>query len=160
MKDPIRFNGGDTNFYIYVGNNPINSTDSGGTGPVDVLECLLNGGSFAQCYYEERERFSHGPLGDGKNGDGLGGTIFPPTDPPGGPQDPANDNGTPPSPDACGGSSSGPPGPKAKGICTLRLSLTTAQGYRCLYFCPQDGSVVPLNLPFPCPATIGFTSGK
>ncbi|MBF0442509.1 MAG: RHS repeat-associated core domain-containing protein [Oligoflexales bacterium] len=30
-KDPIRFNGGQTNFYVYVGNDPVNNIDPKGT---------------------------------------------------------------------------------------------------------------------------------
>jgi RHS repeat-associated protein len=32
-KDPIRFDGGDTNLYAYVQQNPVNGTDASGTGP-------------------------------------------------------------------------------------------------------------------------------
>jgi RHS repeat-associated protein len=30
QKDPIRFDGGDTNIYVYAGNDPINRTDPSG----------------------------------------------------------------------------------------------------------------------------------
>jgi RHS repeat-associated protein len=90
-----------TNLYVYVNNNPIIWTDPNGTGPLDVLQCLWNGGTLGQCYDDESNRISHGPLGDKSNGDGLGGIIFPPTDMPGGPGNSANDNGTQPTNEEC-----------------------------------------------------------
>lgn len=38
-KDPIIFKGGDTNLYGYVLNDPINWSDSSGTGPLTGLIC-------------------------------------------------------------------------------------------------------------------------
>jgi RHS repeat-associated protein len=34
-EDPLEFGGGDTNFYAYVGNNPVNFTDPSGNGPIN-----------------------------------------------------------------------------------------------------------------------------
>jgi RHS repeat-associated protein len=39
-KDPIRFGGRQANLYVYVGNNPMNSTDPSGLGPIPV--CAQN----------------------------------------------------------------------------------------------------------------------
>jgi len=45
-KDPIRFDGGQANLYVYLNNDPVNGTDpSGLIGPIDLLKCL---------YYEWR----------------------------------------------------------------------------------------------------------
>jgi len=43
-KDPIRFAGGATNLYEYVGNDPVNLTDPEGTAPFAWLIRLLNNG--------------------------------------------------------------------------------------------------------------------
>jgi len=36
-KDPIRFDGGQPNLYVYVGNDPVNTTDPNGTGHLEEL---------------------------------------------------------------------------------------------------------------------------
>jgi len=72
-KDPIRFGGGDANIYAYVGNDSIDSTDPEGTGPLDLLRCLLGPTPASVCFAEELDRLRHGPAGDNRNGDGWGG---------------------------------------------------------------------------------------
>jgi len=62
-KDPILFDGGQANIYVYVNNDPANATDPNGTGPGDLLRCLLGGGTMAGCLNDEGDRFCHGPLG-------------------------------------------------------------------------------------------------
>jgi RHS repeat-associated protein len=55
-KDPLLFDGGDTNPYAR------------GTGPVEFIACLLDPSKWAAgCVLEEADRFSHGPLGDCEN---------------------------------------------------------------------------------------------
>jgi RHS repeat-associated protein len=162
-KDPILFMGGDTNIYEYVRGDPVNLTDPNGTGPIEFFGCLLNGGSLGQCWDDESERFRHGPLFSGyeKKDYGFGGQTFPPVEPPGGPVDPANDNGRDPGiEDVCGGSGTGPPGPKAKGLCFLQRDLSSGGLHYCQYFCPQDGSKFKMTVPFLCPSVIGFGTPK
>lgn len=43
-KDPILFNGGDTNLYGYVLQDPINLIDPPGTGPIGFGVCVVGGG--------------------------------------------------------------------------------------------------------------------
>ena len=49
-KDPIRFGGGQSNFYVYVGNDPVNRIDPDGKNPVAigalVLDVLANAFKF------------------------------------------------------------------------------------------------------------------
>ena len=48
-KDPIDFNGGDTNIYVYVGNDPVNFVDPGGldaTGTVENARDIYNNPAF------------------------------------------------------------------------------------------------------------------
>jgi RHS repeat-associated protein len=49
QKDPIRFHGGQTNIYVYAGDDPINRTDPSGEYLRSLLSCLLAGNSWAQC---------------------------------------------------------------------------------------------------------------
>jgi hypothetical protein len=62
-KDPILFEGGQANIYVYVNNDPLNNVDEQGTGPLDFASCLLQGFSLDQCLNDEHERFCDGPLG-------------------------------------------------------------------------------------------------
>jgi RHS repeat-associated protein len=62
-KDPILFDGGQANIYVYVNNDPVNEIDSNGTGPFDFGACLADGGSLAGCLGDEGDRFCNGPLG-------------------------------------------------------------------------------------------------
>jgi RHS repeat-associated protein len=72
-KDPILFEGGDTNLYGYVLGDPINLTDVRGTGPVELFMCLLDPSMSAlDCLSEEADRFRHGPAGDCENCDETG----------------------------------------------------------------------------------------
>jgi RHS repeat-associated protein len=48
-KDPIRFDGGQENIYVYVRDEPINGNDQYGLGPLDFIECLLSGQSLSNC---------------------------------------------------------------------------------------------------------------
>ena len=41
-KDPIRFNGGQPNIYVYIGDDPINTVDANGEGPFGDLLCQLD----------------------------------------------------------------------------------------------------------------------
>lgn len=47
--------------------SPIRFSDPTGQGPLDFASCLLHGGGWSQCVQAERDRFSHGPLGDCTN---------------------------------------------------------------------------------------------
>jgi len=62
-KDPILFDGGQANLYVYVGNDPINALDPNGMAAGDLLRCLLGGGTLAGCLSDERDRFCNGPFG-------------------------------------------------------------------------------------------------
>jgi RHS repeat-associated protein len=61
-KDPMRLDGGQINFYAYVGDDPVNRVDPTGLGPIELVECLLQGGSLAACLNEEGNRLKNGPL--------------------------------------------------------------------------------------------------
>jgi RHS repeat-associated protein len=77
-KDPIRFDGGDTNLYGYVLGDPINANDAMGTGPIGFFTCIFSGTPLAVCLDEEADRFKHGPLGSAGGGDpGSGFGICP-----------------------------------------------------------------------------------
>ncbi|HKO52561.1 MAG TPA: RHS repeat-associated core domain-containing protein [Polyangiaceae bacterium] len=52
-KDPILFNGGQANLYVYVNNDPVNASDPSGKGPVDIARCVANGGSLSDCVDNE-----------------------------------------------------------------------------------------------------------
>jgi RHS repeat-associated protein len=54
-KDPLRFNGGDSNLFEYVFGDPINLADPEGTGPLQIADCLLKGYSLSQCFNFERQ---------------------------------------------------------------------------------------------------------
>lgn len=41
-KDPIRFDGGDTNIYAYVGNDPVNLVDPDGRRPRTIVETVMD----------------------------------------------------------------------------------------------------------------------
>jgi RHS repeat-associated protein len=62
-KDPIRFDGGQANLYVYVNNDPVNDTDAFGTGPFDFASCLAHGYSLDWCLENEHRDFCSGPLG-------------------------------------------------------------------------------------------------
>ena len=49
-KDPIRFNGGDTNLYRYVGNDPVNRVDSSGLYAPDGWDLLEAWGYASSAY--------------------------------------------------------------------------------------------------------------
>ena len=72
-KDTILFEGGYTNLYGYVLGDPINLIDVRGTGPVELVTCLLDPSTSAlDCLSEEADRFRHGPAGDCENCDETG----------------------------------------------------------------------------------------
>jgi len=85
-KDPILFNGAQANLYVYVGNDPVNASDSSGLGPVEVARCLESGYSLSECLNSERQLACRnwGILCDGDQPSPAG-PVFPPK--------PANDNG-------------------------------------------------------------------
>lgn len=162
-RDPMGLAGG-LNLYGYGNNYPIGFVDPSGYGPLDFAKCLFEGKGLGACIDEEKDRFDHGPAGDGSNGDWP--SIFPPVQPPGGPGIPANDNGGPKGPgigDAAGGSSPGTGGgARDNGICNLTRKLTDMDCHGrsrtvCQYFCPQSGK--SFTLPGAggyCPSSIGF----
>ena len=77
-KDPLRFEGGDSNLYGYVLGDPVNFTDAKGTGPVEFLACLADPTKpVALCLLEEADRFQHGPLGDCESCDRSGAGVGP-----------------------------------------------------------------------------------
>jgi RHS repeat-associated protein len=41
-KDPVRFDGGDVNLYLYAGGDPVNSADRTGNSPRDNRDCLAS----------------------------------------------------------------------------------------------------------------------
>src|SRR6188768_4281171 len=47
-KDPIRFDGGQANLYVYVENDPVNASDPAGTGPLEIAKCIADGYSIAR----------------------------------------------------------------------------------------------------------------
>jgi RHS repeat-associated protein len=55
-KDPILFEGGQANVFVYAGNDPVNATDASGTGPLDIIACLSGGATLAECLQDERRR--------------------------------------------------------------------------------------------------------
>lgn len=63
-KDPILFDGGQTNLYAYVGNDPINRTDETGEGPADCVKATAR---YLECKgkldkrIEENECSPNGP---------------------------------------------------------------------------------------------------
>lgn len=61
-KDPIRFDGGQANLFVYVGNDPVNNTDAQGTGPISFFQCLWDGHSLSECIDDERDNIRNGPL--------------------------------------------------------------------------------------------------
>lgn len=63
-KDPIGFDGGQTNLYVYVADDPVGQTDAAGTGPLDLLGCILGGGSLSGCLSDERDRICNGAAGE------------------------------------------------------------------------------------------------
>ncbi|WP_218081797.1 RHS repeat-associated core domain-containing protein [Anthocerotibacter panamensis] len=44
-EDPLEFGGGDSNFYAYVGSDPVNRTDPSGNGPMGAAAGALVGGA-------------------------------------------------------------------------------------------------------------------
>ncbi|XYH97796.1 RHS repeat domain-containing protein [Sorangium sp. So ce1128] len=62
-KDPILFNGGDSNLYGYVVSDPINLADPSGRGPKEFFECILRGRPPSECACEEEQRICNGPAG-------------------------------------------------------------------------------------------------
>jgi RHS repeat-associated protein len=54
-KDPIRFDGGDSNLFGYVLADPVNFLDPGGTGPIQIALCLANGYTLIECLDYERQ---------------------------------------------------------------------------------------------------------
>ena len=62
-KDPILFDGGQSNIYAYINNDPVNHTDPSGTGPISFYQCLSMGYSLSDCLDNESDNFCAGPLG-------------------------------------------------------------------------------------------------
>jgi RHS repeat-associated protein len=54
-KDPILFDGGQANLYVYVDNDPVNGADPAGTGPREIWKCIQDGYSLSECLDDERK---------------------------------------------------------------------------------------------------------
>ena len=54
-KDPILFDGGQANLYVYVNNDPVNASDPAGTGPLEIAKCVADGYSISECLDDERK---------------------------------------------------------------------------------------------------------
>ena len=128
-KDPTRFDGGDTNLYAYVGNDPINSTDAAGMGPIGFAQCLLAGGTLSECLQEEADKFGNGPLGNGSAGNGFS-----------------------------GGSGSGDGSSSGFGICPKDPSeictLVNEAAFVCVYRCPLSGLTFDYKKGSPASGTV------
>jgi RHS repeat-associated protein len=84
-KDPVLFNGGQANLYVYVDNDPMNAADPAGTGPLEIAKCLLDGYSLSECLGDEQKLLckNWGIACDGDTPLPPGRPAFPP-----GPSDP------------------------------------------------------------------------
>jgi RHS repeat-associated protein len=63
-KDPIGWEGGQVNLYVYVNNDDVNSSDPSGTGPYEFFGCLLSGADSGVCVHDEVRSLCGGPIGD------------------------------------------------------------------------------------------------
>ena len=97
-KDPIRFDGGQANLYVYVNNDAINSVDARHTGPalciaavavclrVTAYEAISTAMSYRECMDDLQKAAAEDPKADnepeGDNGDSCESGPTPPTSSP------------------------------------------------------------------------------